>query len=109
MKIKMLTTSCGPDPKYNFNEGQKRNVTPEEARYWHEKGYCELLEPYPSEVEKAVIDPAEKAVVAAPEKAVIKPPETVAVKVSPEPVKAAATAPVKPAKAAAWGTPEGGK
>jgi hypothetical protein len=76
MKIKMLTTSCGPDPKFNFNEGQKRNVSVEEARYWFEMGVCELLEPWP--VEKAVVAAPEKAVVIPAEKAVISPPETAA-------------------------------
>lgn len=104
MKIKMLKTRSGPDSENNFNEGQKREVCEEEARYWKNLGYCELLEPYPSESQKAVVAP--------PEKAVVKPTETAQIKVSPEPVKA----PVKPpaasgnavasAKAVTWGSPE---
>lgn len=103
MKIKMKTTSCTPDPKLNFVKNQEREVTPEEARYWHNLGICDLLEPYPSG--------AEKAVISAPERAVVKPTETAKVAVSHEPAKPPVAAPVKPtgvasAKAATWGTPE---
>lgn len=69
MKIKMLTTSCGPDPNFNFTEGQVRDVSVEEARYWDRAGVCTLLEPYPANAEKAVVAPVEKAVVTPPETA----------------------------------------
>lgn len=68
MKIKMLTTKCGPNPEENWKEGQVRNVCVDEARYWHEMGVCTLLEPYPAP-EKAVVAPAQKAVVMPPETA----------------------------------------
>lgn len=114
MKIKMLTTKCGPVSSENWAEGQTRDVCVEEARYWHERGICELLEPFPSGVEKAVIAPAEKATISAPERAVIKPTETARVAVVPEPVKVPVAPPtvlagksnsVASAKAAIWGTP----
>ena len=107
MKIKMNTTSSTPDVTLNFVKNQIRDVTVEEARYWHNLGVCTLLEPYPGE--------AEKAVITAPEKSVIKPPETAKVAVAPEPVKAPVAPPAVPAgksqsvasaKAATWGTPE---
>lgn len=115
MKIKMLTTKCGPNSSENWAEGQKRDVSVEEAQYWHKLGICDLLEPFPSEVQKAVVAPVEVAVVSAPEKAVIKPTETAKVVVSPEAAKAPVVPPAVPAgksnsvasaKAATWGTPE---
>lgn len=74
MKIKMLTTSAGPDPQFNFTEGDERNVTVEEARYWDKAGVCTLLEPYPSDAEKAIVVPAQKAVVTPPETATVQKP-----------------------------------
>lgn len=115
MKIKMLTTKCGPVSSENWAEGQKRNVCVDEARYWEKLGVCVVLEPYPSDVEKAVVAPAEKADISAPERAVIKSTETAKVMISPEPVKAPVAPPAIPAsksasvasaKAATWGTPE---
>lgn len=105
MKIKMLTTSCGPDPNFNFTEGQVCDVTVDEARYWHEAGVCTLLEPYPAEAEKAVVAPVQKAIVA--------PPETAKGKVSPAAEKASATPPASPdvqvslTPPAGWGKGEG--
>jgi hypothetical protein len=84
MKIKMLTTASGSDPTYNFSEGEIRDVSPEEARYWHEAKVCTLLEPYPGDAEKPTLKPSEKAVVKTPETAKGN----------------AATAPVKPPVAA---------
>lgn len=103
MKIKMKTTSCGPDPTFNFNKGQVRDVTVEEARYWHSAGVCELIDLYPADAEKAVLK--------APEKAVVKPAETAKAVVTPEPTKLPVAQPassttVASAKAATWGTPE---
>ena len=67
MLIKMITTSCGPDSKFNFTKGQIRDVSTEEAKYWHERKLCELVDdfkepPKPSlvGVEKAVVVPSEK-------------------------------------------------
>lgn len=67
MKIRMLTTSCGPDSKFNFDKNQIRDVSEEEAKYWHDRKLCELIDdfkepPKPSSVgvEKAVVVPSEK-------------------------------------------------
>lgn len=76
MKIKMLTTASGPDPQFNFTEGEERNVSVEEARYWDKVGVCTLLEPYPSDAEKPTLKASEKAVVTTPEKAVVASAET---------------------------------
>lgn len=70
MKIEMTTTASGPDPNLNWNKGQVRDVCADEARYWHEAGVCNLLEPYPADAEKAVNAPVQKAVVTPPETAV---------------------------------------
>lgn len=108
MKIKMLTTKCGPISSENWNEGQKRNVCDEEGEYWIKQGIAVLIE-------KSVVEPAEVAIITAPERAVIKPTETAKVAVAPEPVKAPVAPPAVPAgksnsvasaKAATWGTPE---
>ena len=114
MKIKMLTTKCGPVSSENWNEGQVRNVCVEEARYRIEVEHtAKALEPYPTDVEKTVVAPAEKATITAPERAVIKPTETAKVVVAPEPIKAPVAPPAVPAgksnsvasaKAATWGT-----
>lgn len=47
MLIKMLTTGCSPNPDFNFQKGQKRDVTPEEADYWIKQGVAEALKPFP--------------------------------------------------------------
>lgn len=108
MKIKMLTTKCGPVSSENWVEGQKRNVCDEEGEYWIKQGIAVLIE-------KSVVAPAEKAVISAPERAVVKPTETAKVIVAPEVVKAPVTPLAVPAgksnsvasaKAATWGTPE---
>lgn len=115
MKIKMLTTKCGPISSENWAEGQVRNVCVEEARYRIEVEHtAKALEPYPSDAEKAVVAPAEKAVITAPERAVVRPTELAKVAVPPEPVKVPVAPPAVPAgksnsvastKAATWGTP----
>ena len=46
MKIKMLTTSAGPDVSRNWSKGQKRDVDPEEARVLIIAGVAEALEPF---------------------------------------------------------------
>lgn len=74
MKIKMLTTASGADPQFNFSEGEVRDVTVEEARYWDKAGVCTLLEPYPSDAEKTVVAPTQKAVVMPPETATTQKP-----------------------------------
>ena len=70
----MKTTSCGADPKFNFNAGQIRDVSIDEARYWFDLRLCELIDEFPKS-EKAVVKPAEKAVVKPEEKAVVAPIE----------------------------------
>lgn len=98
MKIKMLTTKCGPISSENWVEGQKRNVSVEEARYWEKIGVCSVLEPYPAP-ETAVVKPVEKAVV--------KPAETAtAHKTATQVSTPATTTGVASTKPAAWGTPE---
>lgn len=72
MKIKMLTISASPDIDKNWHEGEVREVSEEEARYWVDRNIAIALEPF----EKAVVAPKEKAVVAPKEKAVVTPPET---------------------------------
>lgn len=67
MLIKMLTTGCSPNPDFNFQKGQKRDVTPEEAEYWIKQGVAEALEPFPQvkgtgKPEKAATGPKETAV-----------------------------------------------
>jgi len=108
MKIKMLTTKCGPVSSENWVEGQKRTVCDEEGEYWIKMGVATLIE-------KSVVAPAEKAVITAPERAVIKPTETAKAAVAPEVVKAPVAPPAVPAgksqsvasaKATTWGTPE---
>lgn len=105
MKIKMLTTKCGPISTENWAEGQKRNVCDEEGEYWIKMGVAVLIE-------KSVVKPAEKAVIIAPERAVVKPAETAKVTPSIEPAKPPVKAPVASentvasAKAQTWGTPE---
>jgi hypothetical protein len=44
MKIKMLTTSAGPDPTLNWSEGQKRTVDDEEAQALVDAGVAVSLE-----------------------------------------------------------------
>jgi hypothetical protein len=104
MKIKMLTTKCGPISSENWVEGQKRTVCDDEGEYWIKQGIAVLIE-------KSVVKPAEKAVISVPERAVVKPTETAKGAVPLEAVKAPVAALVKPvtvasAKAATWGTPE---
>lgn len=108
MKIKMLTTKCGPVSSENWVEGQKRNVCDEEGDYWIKMGIATLIE-------KSIVSPAEKAVITAPERAVVKPTETAKAMAPSEPVKAPVAPPAVPAgksasvasaKAATWGTPE---
>ena len=67
MKIKMLTTSAGPDPLKNWQEGQVRDVEPEEAKA--------MVDSKMATYEKTIIVPAEKAIPPAHEQAVIVPPE----------------------------------
>lgn len=67
MLIKMKTTSYGPNPDENFQKGQKRDVSPEEADYWIKQGVAEALEPFPTpklsgKPEKATTGPKEVAV-----------------------------------------------
>lgn len=69
MKIKMLTTKCGPDPTENWLTGDERDVSVEEARYWHAANVCTPLEPYPADAQKAVVSPPQKAVAASHETA----------------------------------------
>lgn len=76
MLVRFLTTSCGPEASKNWSEGEKRNVSLEEAKTLEQLRVIELLEPYPFNVEKAVIGAPEKAVVNVPEKAVTGAPET---------------------------------
>lgn len=118
MKIKMLTTSAGPDPKANWCEGDTRDVCVEEARYWYTRGVCKIVEPFPEDIEKAIGITPEKAVVKPPETAVTVPSMIAKVAVTDPVVKPPVKAPDVPAvpagksnsvvsaKAATWGTPE---
>jgi hypothetical protein len=45
MKIRMLTTSAGPDPALNWHEGQKRTVDDEEGQALVDAGVATSLEP----------------------------------------------------------------
>jgi len=71
MKIKMLTTKCGPVTSENWKEGQVRTVCDEEGEYWIKMGVATFIE-------ASVVAPPEVAIVKAPEKAVVTPPETAA-------------------------------
>lgn len=106
MKIKMLTTNCGPDPTRNWNEGQVREVCEEEGTYWIK---LNVAIPYGT----AVVKPPEKAVTSPAEKAVVAPQEKAGKGVvTPSAAKAPEAPPASPdnvnssAKAATWGTPE---
>ena len=79
MKIKMLTTKCGPVATENWHEGQVREVSDAEAKLQVKLGHAIALGSY----EKATIKPSEKAVVIPVETAIVVPPE---VAVVPEPV-----------------------
>ena len=98
MKIKMLTTKCGPIVSENWSEGQVFNVSVEEARAYVEAHLATALEPF------------EVATISAPQNAVVAPVEA-AVQVKGQ--VAALKAPVAPPAApevqinlqapAAWG------
>lgn len=47
MKIRMLTTSCGPDAEENWTENQKINVSVERARELVDAGYAVAVDPFP--------------------------------------------------------------
>jgi hypothetical protein len=106
MKIKMLTTSAGPDINSNWCEGDVREVCVDEARHWYKHGVCKLIEPFPEDAEKMLGIVTEKAVVKPPETAVAPPAMVNKGKVMPPAEVAATGNTVTSAKAATWGTPE---
>jgi len=72
MRIRMNTTKCGPVTTENWNEGEIKNVSVEEARAYVTSHLATVLEPFP---ETAMLRPPETAVVTSPQKAVSGPPE----------------------------------
>lgn len=71
MRIRMNTTKCGPNVNENWNEGEIKDVSVEEARAYVTSHLATALEPF----EVAVVQPPEKAVITSPEKAVSGPAE----------------------------------
>ena len=66
MRIRMNTTKCGPVVTDNWNEGEIRDVSVEEARAYVTSHLATALEPF----EVAVVRPPEVAVITPPQKAV---------------------------------------
>ena len=98
MKIKMLTTKCGPIVSENWSEGQVFNVSVEEARAYVDAHLATPLEPF------------EVATVAAPQNASVAPVEAaMQVKVQPIAPKPPVAPPASPEvqinlqAPAAWG------